>query len=191
MNLFNIEDNVVVLSTELRLVPEFRDLLALDKTRAKTEAFKWFSFIYFMFDYKSPYIVYSEEDRQTKVLKEVKLPEDFKIFTKLVYAIDKYLSFQETPTLQSLKATREGLLTASKVIHKLQQVIENKLNKMEEGDDDMDTILNNVEKLLKISSELPKTVNTLQQLEKRVKEEQVGESKIRGGGKVNLFEDPS
>ena len=190
MGLFKYEDNKVVVDLELKLIPEFRKLIANDKDRFKKNVLKEFSYIYFMYDYKSPYVNYSEEDRHNKLVKELEL-EDFKVDKTLQDAIDKYIELQETPTLKSLKATREGLLTASKVITKLQRVIDASLEAIDDENNDMEIILTNVEKLLKISSALPSAVNTVQQLEKKVKEEQVGESKIRGGGKVNLFEDPN
>jgi hypothetical protein len=190
MGLFKYEDHKVVVDLELKLIPEFKKLIANDKDRFKKNVIKDFAYIYFMYDYKSPYVIYSEDDRHDKLVKELELG-DFKVTRLLQDAIDKYLELQETPTLKSLTATRDGLLTASKVISKLQKVINNKLEAIDDENNDMEEILSNVEKLLKISSELPKAVNTVQQLEKRVKEEQVGESKIRGGGKVNLFEDPN
>lgn len=186
MGLFKYENHKVIVDTELRIIPEFRELIAYDKDRFKKHALKEFAYIYFMHDYKSPYVIYSEEDRHKKIIKEVGLDSTWKVHPTLKKAIDKYLELQDTPTLRSLRVTREGLITASKVISKLRKVIEESL----ETDNDMEDILTNVEKLLKISSELPKTVGTIQQLEKRVKEEQVGESKIRGGGQVNYFENP-
>lgn len=190
MGLFKYEDNKVVVDIELRLIPEFRALIAYDKDRFKKQALKEFAYIYFMNDYKSPYINFSEEDRHKKLIKELELGNDWVVHKTLQSAIDKYIELQETPTVKTLKVTREGLLTASKVISKLKQVIDRSLEDINDDENDMTDILNNVEKLLKISSELPKTVNTLQQLEKKVKEEQVGDSKIRGGGQVNLFENP-
>lgn len=190
MGLFKYEDNKVVVDLELKLIPEFRKLIANDKDRFKKNVLKEFSYIYFMYDYKSPYINYSEEDRHDKLIKELEFEENWKVHKLLQDAIDKYIELQETPILKSLKATREGLLTASKVIAKLQKVIDKSLDEIADEATDMEDILTNVEKLLKISSVLPSAVNTVQQLEKKVKEEQVGESKIRGGGKVNLFEDP-
>jgi len=190
MGLFKYEDNKVVVDLELKIIPEFRSLIAYDKDRYKKNALKEFAYIYFMYDYKSPYVNFSEEDRHKKLIKELELDSDWVVHKTLQKAIDKYIELQETPTVKTLKVTREGLLTASKVIGKLKQVIDKSLENISEENDDMTDILNNVEKLLKISSELPKTVNTLQQLEKKVKEEQVGESKIRGGGQVNLFENP-
>lgn len=188
MGLFRYENHKVVVDLELKIIPEFRQLIAYDKDRFKKHALKEFAYIYFMHDYKSPYVNYSEEDRHSKLIKELDLGKDWKVYPTLQKAIDKYLELQDTPTLKSLRVTREGLITASKVISKLRKVIENSLE--DDENSDMEDILTNVEKLLKISSELPKTVGTIQQLEKRVKEEQVGESKIRGGGQVNLFEDP-
>lgn len=189
MGLFKLENNKVVIDLEARIIPEFRNLIAYDKDRFKKQALKEFAYIYFMYDYKSFYSNYSSEDRHNKLIKELELGKDWKVHKILQSAIDKYIELQETPTIKTLKATKEALLTASKVIEKLREVINKSLDELE-NNSDMEEILTNVEKLLKISSTLPTTVNTLQQLEKKVKEEQLGDSKIRGGGQVNLFENP-
>lgn len=189
MNLFKYEDNKIVVDLELRLIPEFRKLIAKDKDRFKKDALKEFAFIYFMFDYKSPYSVYSEEDRLEKVKKECELDKDWKIDKILQEAIDKYLELQESPTIKSLKSLRESLLTSSKVIDVLRKTIEKKVFSEEVVDEDIEDAVTLLDKLLKLGGSLPSTINSLQQLEDKVKAEQSLDRKIRGGGNVNFFEE--
>lgn len=188
MGLFRYEDNNVVVDMELRLIPEFRILIAKDTDRFKKKALIEFAFIYFMYDYKSPYYIYSEEERLQKVKRDCGFESTWIIDKKLQNAINKYIELQETPTIKTLKAIKESLLTSSKVIHKLQQVIESSLVSDDDSIDITD-IVDNVERLLKLSDKLPNAINSLQQLEEKVKAEQVSDTKIRGGGKINAYED--
>lgn len=191
MGLFRYEEGSVVVDLELRLIPEYRILIAKDKDRFKKQALKEFAYIYFMYDYKSPYFIYEEEEREAKVRKECGLPKDWKIDSKLKNAINKYLELQETPTIKSLKAIKDSLITSSKVIKKLQQVIEKSLKNDEDGEDgfDITDIVDNVDRLLKLSEKLPSAINSLQQLEDKVKSEQGLNKKIRGGGEIGYFEE--
>ena len=190
MNLFKYEDNKIVVDVELRLIPEFRKLIAKDKDRFKKDALKEFAFIYFMYDYKSPYAVYSEEERFERVKKECELEKEWKVDKTLQEAIDKYLELLETPTVKSLKSLRESLLTSSKVIDVLRKTIEKKVLQDEEiADDNIEEAVTLLDKLLKLGSSLPTTINSLQQLEEKVKAEQSLDKKIRGGGNVNFFEE--
>ena len=188
MSLFKEENGAIIVDLELRLIPEFRILIAKDPDRFKKAALKEFAYIYFMYDYKSPYSIYSEEEREGRVRKECGFESNWKIDKKLQDAINKYLELQETPTIKSLKAIKDSLLTSSKVIRKLQQVIEKSIIN-EDDSFDISDIVDNVERLLKLSDKLPNAINSLQQLEEKVKAEQGLSKKIRGGGEVGYFEE--
>ena len=54
---------------------------------------------------------------------------------------------------------------------------------------DISDIVDNVERLLKLSDKLPNAINSLQQLEEKVIAEQGLSKKIRGGGEVGYFEE--
>ena len=186
MGLFKYEDGKIDLDLELRLIPEFRILIANDKDRFKKTALSEFAFIYFMYDYKSPYYIYDEEERFEKVKKECGFEKTWKVHSKLQAAVDKYLELQETPTIKSLKAIKDSLLTSSKVIRVLQRNIETRLSSEDIDDDDL---VDKVEKLLKLSDKLPSAINSITQLEEKVKAEQSITTKIRGGGQIGYFEE--
>jgi heat shock protein HspQ len=73
MKLFTYDGGIVRVDPELRVIKEFRDLIAEDKDREKKTATKWLAFIYHMLDYKSPYQTYAEKERKTRVLEAVDL----------------------------------------------------------------------------------------------------------------------
>lgn len=90
MKLFVMEGFTVVVDPELRKIGAFRDLIAEDKNRDKKNATDWFAYIYHYCDYKSPYQMYHEEERHIRILKDLKLPPDFKL-SKRMQAVGVYV----------------------------------------------------------------------------------------------------
>lgn len=191
MKFFTEENHRVKVDLEIKLIKEFRLLIAKDKDRNKKEATKWFAFLYYMNDYRSPFFNYDPKERFKRVVDNVGLDPNFKEFKELKEAQAKYLEFQETPTVKSLKSIREGLNTSSKVIQLLTDQVNSVMETpIEDLDgDDIDLITRNVDKLLQLSDKLPKAIKNISALEEEVKKEQAGDSKIRGGGTRGDFED--
>lgn len=188
MKLFKEENFQVVIETEAKIIPEFRKIIVNDKDRKKRTAFKHFAFIYFMCDYRSPYSIYPEGERKRRLLDDLSIDTAIPDFVQ--QGMDKYNNLQRTPTISALKAIREGLLTSSKVINALREQIEISLDTIDgEETRDVSNIMRDVKRLLEVSEQLPKAIDTINSLEEKVKKEQANESKIRGGGTKGMFED--
>jgi len=190
MSLFKIEAFTVIIEPELRLIKEFKDLIAEDKARDKKNVLLWFAYIYHMYDYKSPYQLYDTKERHLRVLKDIGLPADFKHSKRMELAVAKYMELRTTPTVKTLITTKQALTSAEKAIQALTQKIEYLL--LDNEDEDRDTVgeaVKNVTKLLEIAERLPKMSDIIVNLEDKVKKEQTGESKLRGGGKKGMFEE--
>jgi hypothetical protein len=187
MRLFREEAFKVVVDPELKLVPEFKALIARDKTVDKKNALKEFSFIYFYYDHKSPYYIYPEDERHIRVSRDVGLGEDFEPDAKVVAAIDKYLEFGRTPTIKSLSSIREGLLTSSRLIDSLRERIDAAL--ADPNLEDIDPVVRSVTRMLEISEKLPKAIDNITVLEEKIKKEESNDARIKGGGKKGMFED--
>lgn len=168
------------------MVPQFKKLITRDKDRFKRQALLEFAYIYYMCDYKSPYMNVSEVDRHDQLIKHLKLGENWKVDQDIKDAIDQYLSFQETPSIKVLKSTRNALLNTSKVIDMMNETIANALK--DPDNTDMVTAIDTVDKLLTLTDKLPKTINTIVTLEEKVSKEQHDNSKVRGGGKAGIYE---
>lgn len=124
----------------------------------------------------------AESSRHDDVIRELKL-EDFKVDQDLQEAIDKYISFQETPSIKALKATREALINASEVINTLNKIVEEAISKQ-----DSSTAVEILNQLLTLSDKLPKTITTISALEEKVQKEQHEGSRIKGGGQTGQYE---
>lgn len=185
MELFTIEENQVVISPELRIIPQFKKIIARDKDRNKRQAFIELAYIYFMYDYKSPYMNISDIDRHDQIIRHLKFKEGWEPDSDIKEAVAQYLEFQETPSIKALKSTKNALLNASKVIDVMNRTVEDALS---EEDKDMVTAIDTVDKLLSLADKLPKTINTIVTLEEKVQKEQHENSKVRGGGKAGTYE---
>ena len=174
-----------MIKPELRMIPQFKKIITRDKDRYKRQALLELSYIYYMYDYKSPYMNISDIDRHAQISKHLKLGDTWEPDQEIKEAITQYLEFQETPSIKALKSTRNALLNASKVIDVMNTTVEAALlpdNK------DMVTAIDTVDKLLTLADKLPKTINTIVTLEEKVQKEQHENSKVRGGGKTGQYE---
>jgi len=190
MRLFKEDNFNVVIDPEAKIIPEFKKIITSDKDRKKRNAHKQLSYIYFMCDYRSPYSIYPEEERKQRLIKDLQFDEESPITNLVQMGMDKYNELQRTPTITSLKAIKEGLLTSGRVINALRSQIENSLDLVDgEEDKNVGDIMKDVTKLLEVSEKIPKAIDTINALEEKVKKEQANESKIRGGGTKGMFED--
>ena len=181
MKLFKEENFQVVIETEAKLIPEFKKIIVDDKDRKKRTAHKYLSFIYFMCDYRSPYSIYPEKERTKRLLKDLHIDDKSSISQFILDGMDKYNELQRTPAITNLKAIKEGLLTSAKVIDALNEQISISLE-LVDGDEDRDvgSIMKDVTKLLQVSSEIPKAIDTINSLEEKVKKEIDSKAKVRG-----------
>jgi len=165
------------------LIPEFNDIYRRDRTSAKKHALKEFAYVYFMADYNSEYNAYGLS-KQEQLGIDIFTRKSYKPDPLIKKAIDKYEKLQETPSMQYLKAIRNRV---QRVIYFLDSA------EVKEGPDKDSTYTNpfiKIDKLTKVFNELEDVIEKLEKWEKKVFEEEE-EMKIRGGGIVNVFEDPS
>jgi len=186
MSLFEYKGYRVFLKPEIREIKEFRKLSANDRSVDKNKSTKLFLYIYHMMDYRSPYSIYNGDERHKKVIKDIDVDLDWRPESDVKDAMKKYAELNETPTIKSVKAIKDSLITSSKAINTLQKKIESDLN---DENVDIDTVIANVENLLRLADKLPSAIKSLSALEEKAKSEQLGDTKIKGGGKINIFEE--
>lgn len=187
MRLFKEENFKVVVDVELKLIPEFKALINRDRTSDKKQALKELSYIYFVYDHKSPYFIYPDEERRTRVSADTGLGQDYSPDKKVEDAIVRYLDLGKTPTIQSLTSIREGLLTSSRLIDSLRERIDTALT--DPNLEDIDPVVRAVTRMLEISEKLPKAIENISALEEKIRKDESSDTRIKGGGKKGMFED--
>jgi len=193
MQLFREENFQVIIDPELKVIPQFKRIITRDRDRKKRAAFKELAYIYFAYDYKSPYFIYPETERKMRVRKDLELEPGWMEDKEMKDAIAKYISFLDSPAIKSLIAIREGLLSSAKVIDALRIRIDETLADATDQDAedpvDIGSVVKSVTQLIDLSEKLPKAIDTISDLEEKVKKEQSNESRIKGGGTKGIFEE--
>ena len=109
MGIFDYSNFKVVLKPDAVVIPPFIDIWERDKTKGKHKATKELSYIYFICDFKSPYSIYTDEERPLKVQEDFIKDPEWKPDPLIKAAMDKYNEFQETYTMRFLEKARKGV----------------------------------------------------------------------------------
>ena len=106
MDLFDLQKRRVIVHTKALLIPEFKVLWDRDKKKEKEKAIRELSYVYFITDYKSPYIQSADPDLTEKVVaKDFMKDPSYKPDKEVKEAIAKYTRLQQTPSMRLLTAS--------------------------------------------------------------------------------------
>jgi hypothetical protein len=187
--LFILEGERVVINPKTLMIPEFSDLYSRDKSPGKKRSLKEFAYIYYMADYKSEYNAYGLS-KETQLGIDIMMKRDYKPDLYVQKAIDKYKVLQETPSMRYLISMRQRVNSIIDYLDNV-EVKDKKRNKRDDGIID-ETPINpfiTINAIVATMSKLEETIESIEKWEKKVFEEEE-EMKIRGGGMLNVFEDP-
>ena len=217
MELLKDEGGHITITPQVRQIKEFNEIVRSDRAKNKTFSKKVFSYMYFMYDYRSPYFSYPEKRRHDIVIQDLDLGK-LKVNEKLKKAIEKFRELRETPSIRILNESRETLQTSVDVIKVLRREIDKAIEEIQnwkspEAIDDgeydpaelkeinesinsnlkakqqlIKNSVDNLQNLLTLSDKIPKSINTLAELEQKVRKEEAGSSRIKGGGEIGLYE---
>ena len=120
LTLFTIEDYVPRLSDETLLIEEFRVLhtMAYNKRkgdvqgRNRIRAIQECRYIYHMYDYRSEFSEYEDDERKVEALTSSELEENYTISDQMQACIDIFIKLQNTRMLKTL-------VTAEKTLDKI------------------------------------------------------------------------
>jgi len=176
MNLFTIDNQKVTYSPEALTIKEFKTLWDRDSSKHKEAATEELSYVFFLSDFKSPYMSYDKEARENKVISDVMSKKGWKADLKVKEACDKYEELQTTPSMGLLKDAECAL---DKIRHYFRNVdvtddVEGTITK---------TLISNVEKLGGV-------IKGLSMLREMVDKEVSESKRMRGGGTQGLREKP-
>ena len=106
MNLFDLQNRIVVISPEALLIPEFKEIWDRDNSKHKEVAMAELSYVYFVSDYKSIYRSgISEGELHAVVAKDFLKDEAYEPCPAVRLAMKKYMVLQETPSMRLLMAS--------------------------------------------------------------------------------------
>ena len=181
MNLFELDDNgtpiVAPIAYELR---PFKKIIAEDRSINKSRAKAELAFVWFYCDYKSDFSSIIDENKKVSEITELlNLGAGWKITKRVTEAIDFYKEITVTPTVILLDQTK-------KTIHKLSEFLEG-IDFNEE--DNSGKPKYDMKKVVDTTTQIPKLIATLREIEAKVQEEQENiEKKIKGGKELEALE---
>jgi hypothetical protein len=117
MKLFEIKEYILYVSDETWGLLPFKAILKKDKSRNKELAFKEMLFIYYYTDIRSDYLYkVDNKEREIEIIKDIGLPEDWKIDDIVRNAIKYYESMSITPIARLYKSSLKAADDISKYL---------------------------------------------------------------------------
>lgn len=216
-DIFRIENDLLVIDKDyVRGIPEFKIFLERDKGgkgdadgRKKLRAWKEFMYLYMrasLFSYPNKG-GYSEKECHTAAVKEAELEDNYKPDAEMKTAIEKYRQIHKDilPTLTTIATALRALKTADTIAKGIVENIETTIElvnkkKAEKVEGEPNNLLDDIastssliaqlDQVLQIVNKLPKTIETLESLDNRLKKEIAGQNLSRGGVEVGNRADP-
>jgi len=206
MEIISINENFELdITPQALMVPEFKALFDADKTKAKKKAVGAMSYILLVYGNDSPYEMYGIEDRKKRVIEDLGLGSKWKVDKKVQAAIDRFQELTVTPSSRTLASIKNALMTSSEAIEMNTQLLKRNMTNVQARltDDFVDLDLDSYQRMsaevdnsmkmirhiMELSKKIPGTIDTIKELERKVKEEQASASRVHGGGDVGIFEE--
>jgi hypothetical protein len=191
-------------SEELQLVPEFKQLYLSDLSLSKGVASSYFTYIYFIGDYRSPYISLEDDEREEKARYEAAIPQNADIPYEVTMALNKYIALQETPSIRLLKGVKQGLDLSSRAIELITKKMSTTFNVLENYTEEelkdpdtlaryntmLENINKNIDTILLKAGKVSTILEQHKQIEDTVKKEQSEVSMLSGGRRKGNRMDP-
>ena len=177
-NLFDFDkEGNLVFSKHALLIKQFKEIWDRDRSLGHRKALQEFMYVYCMSDYKSEYNGYGIEKEKT-IIEDVITIKNWKPDEVVKDAIEKYNELQLTSSMRHLMSIKKGLESLTEYYKTL----------IFDGED-KESILNfdptKLQKALKNTDEM---MDMYLKVEKKVLGEEV-DARIRGAGKIGVFED--
>ena len=183
MKLFEMKDFTLNVTVEAWGLLPFKTILKRDKGRNKEVAFKEMLFIYYYTDIRSDYVyIVEDKTREKEIIKDVGLPEDWKIDSVMIEAIKFYNSMSLSPIAKLYKSSLKAADDISKYLEKSDVLLSERTDK-----GSVVTPLSTITASLKA---VPGIMKDLKAAYKEVLAEQKElEGRTKGSRTMGLFED--
>ena len=181
MNGFKLREGVLTVDDNLWGLEPFRKILKRDKSRNKDLALKEMLFIYYYTDIKSDYLIIDIKVRTNEIIKDISLPDGWKIDS----VIQEAINFYEERSLTVIgKLYKNALLAANDISEYLTKTKE----LLEERDDrnkpvtTLTTIVGGISKIKVVMQDLKAAEKEL------IKEKVETEGRMKGQQQMGMFE---
>ena len=207
MRLFKVtEDLELEILPEILEIPEFKAVIRRLKKckgdldgRLKLVAKKELAYIYHMASAEGPYFSYPPLERHQRLVNDLFEDPKWKADEEVLTAIERFKELDQTPASKTINTIINALHKSNRIIDTLIEEIEKNMDekKYEQGVTNkqgqtvtgVEIMLGDIQALLKVANEIPKSIDVYEKLQEKIlKEKQVAASKFRGGAEVSDFE---
>lgn len=185
MNLFEFNKNrfEVEFSPEVLLLKPFKAIIDSDKSKNKEQAYKEIVFIYFFTDIRSDYMYITEdEERQKEIVKDLGLPDKWKMNKLLLEAVEFYKNRSKTVNASLYEAACHSAIEISQYLKNTKKLLEERTDK--------GAAVTNINSITGALSKVPSIMKDLSAAHQElVKEQKTLEGRSKGNREFNMFED--
>lgn len=171
--MFDIIGSKIRINVDDLAIPPFKDYY--NNAKNKSNALKEIEYVIWLYKWNTPYEAYPENERASKVAKDVFNVDSYEPNDDLKQLIVRFKELQETTGTRLLKASQraaEGIIDT--------------LNAYGSTEMDIDTAI----KVSRVLKDVGSTVKSLDIAMKQAKAEQLETGRIKGGGTIGLYELP-
>lgn len=171
--MFDIIGSKIKINVDDLAIPPFKDYY--NNAKNKSQALKEIEYVVWLYKWNTPYEAYPENERASKVAKDVLNVDSYEPNDDLKQLIVRFKELQETTGTRLLKASQraaEGIIDT--------------LNAYGGTEMDIDTAI----KVSRVLKDVGSTVKSLDIAMKQAKAEQLETGRIKGGGTIGLYELP-
>lgn len=171
--MFDIIGSKIRINVDDLAIPPFKDYY--NNAKNKSQALKEIEYVIWLYKWNTPYEAYPENERASKVAKDVLNVDSYEPNDDLKQLIVRFKELQETTGTRLLKASQraaEGIIDT--------------LNAYGSTEMDIDTAI----KVSRVLKDVGSTVKSLDIAMKQAKAEQLETGRIKGGGTIGLYELP-
>lgn len=171
--MFDIIGSKIRINVDDLAIPPFKDYY--NNAKNKSQALKEIEYVIWLYKWNTPYEAYPENERASKVAKDVLDVDSYEPNDDLKQLIVRFKELQETTGTRLLKASQraaEGIIDT--------------LNAYGSTEMDIDTVI----KVSRVLKDVGSTVKSLDIAMKQAKAEQLETGRIKGGGTIGLYELP-
>lgn len=171
--MFDIIGSKIRINVDDLAIPPFKNYY--NDAKNKSNALKEIEYVIWLYKWNTPYEAYPENERASKVAKDVFNVDSYEPNDDLKQLIVRFKELQETTGTRLLKASQraaEGIIDT--------------LNTYGNTEMDIDTAI----KVSRVLKDVGSTVKSLDIAMKQAKAEQLETGRIKGGGTIGLYELP-
>lgn len=200
--MFNVDKDMnVTISPEMRLIPEFKELIIRDKGspgdadgRKKLIAMKELAYIWHTCKHNGPYSNFSDKEKHLRLARDCFGSEEWVPDEKVTAALDRWRDSQQTVSMKILASLKTSLYSTYELVNIIHGSLQKRIEKKEyEGVvtdkkgtpiSGLKVITEELMALLDIATGIPKIIDSIETLEEKIKKEESGKSARNKGNIV-------